>query len=176
MYPGTKNASHTCVGEFFAENPGLGGEREIVGVVRNVREGRCCSKWQCWWIPGVLVFHYSSWLCGHPLQLTNAKPGACADWAVVSLVSSASSQGDVRDGGGSERFHTVPLSEVLDQVLMSIWVLLTSEGVQQMRSSASRLAGSCASPHTSTEVGVRSHAGWEEESGTTTSVCSFTAK
>lgn len=67
---------------------------------------------------GSWVFHYSSWLCGHPLQLTNTKPGACADWAGVSLVSSASSQGDMRDGGGSERLDTVSLSEVLDQVLM----------------------------------------------------------
>lgn len=62
--------------------------------------------------------------------------------------------------------------QVLDQDLG----LITSKGAQQMRSSVSRLPVSCASPHTSTEVEVRSHAGWEEESGTTTSVCSFTAK
>lgn len=45
-----------------------------------------------------------------------------------------------------------------------------------MGSSVSSPAVSCTSPHISTEVGVQSHARWEEESGTTTSVYSFMAK
>lgn len=44
VHPGAKNASHTCVGMFFAENLWLRGEREIVGMVRNVGEVDGCSK------------------------------------------------------------------------------------------------------------------------------------
>lgn len=87
-------------------------------------------------------------------------------------VSPATGQGEW-EVMGRVRDLTLSLSA---RCYIKIWVLRTSNGIQQMRSSVSRRAVSCASPHTSTGVGVRSHAGWEEESGTTTSVCSFTAK
>lgn len=128
------------------------------------------------WCPGC-----STTTPGHPVQLTNTKTGACFDWAVVTVVSAspATSQGDGGGGGVWEIWHC--LSKVL--VRSSASVDLGFDNLKRnpaneklLRSSVSRPAVSCVSPHASTEVGVRSHAGWEEESGPTTSVCSFTAK
>lgn len=62
---------------------------------------------------GSWLFHYSSWLCGHPLQLTNAKTGACFDWAVICVRESnhQDSQVNMRGDGESERFDAVSLSQ-----------------------------------------------------------------